>query len=116
MFYYHSGKSSLCQIILGDIRGAKIPYIENKGAACHTNANMMRDKRTYIPLRGDKNLVPPNVDTIYTQAMLDLLKGPVVLELPKTDRFSIMQFMDAHTSTITIIDCMSFEHWPRPDL
>ncbi len=62
-----------------------------------------------VPVLADaaaKDVVTPNVDTIYTQAMIDLLNDAVVLKLPKTDRFSIMQFMDAYTSTITIIDCM----------
>ncbi|MBR3927918.1 MAG: DUF1254 domain-containing protein [Clostridia bacterium] len=66
-----------------------------------------------VPVLADasaKDVVTPNVDTIYTQAMIDLLKDAVVLKLPKTDRFSIMQFMDAYTSTITIIDCMTFEN------
>ena len=66
-----------------------------------------------VPVLADaaaKDVVTPNVDTIYTQAMIDLYQDAVVLKLPKTDRFSIMQFMDAYTSTITIIDCMSFEN------
>lgn len=63
-----------------------------------------------VPVLADhtaKDVVTPNVDTIYTQAMIDLYQDAVVLELPRTDRFSIMQFMDAYTSTITIIDCMT---------
>ena len=66
-----------------------------------------------VPVLADaaaKDVVTPNVDTIYTQAMIDLLQDAVVLKLPRTDRFSIMQFMDAYTSTITIIDCMDFEN------
>ena len=65
-----------------------------------------------VPVLADasaKDVVTPNVDTIYTQAMIDLLQDAVVLKLPKTDRFSIMQFMDAYTSTITIIDCMKLD-------
>lgn len=66
-----------------------------------------------VPVLADaaaKDVVTPNVDTIYTQAMIDLLQDAVVLRLPKTDRFTIMQFMDAYSSTITIIDCMEFEN------
>lgn len=65
-----------------------------------------------VPVLADasaKDVVTPNVDTIYTQAMIDLYQDAVVLKLPKTDRFSIMQFMDAYTSTITIIDCMDLK-------
>lgn len=53
-----------------------------------------------------KDVVTPNVDTLYTQAFLDLYQDAVIMELPRSDRFSIMQFMDAYTNTIAIIDCM----------
>lgn len=54
-----------------------------------------------------KDVVTPNVDTLYTQAFLDLTRDAVIISLPRTDRFCIMQFMDAYTNTITIIDCMT---------
>ena len=52
-----------------------------------------------VPVLADasaKDVVTPNVDTIYTQAMIDLLQDAVVLQLPKTDRFTIMQIGRAH--------------------
>ena len=56
------------------------------------------------------DVVTPNVDTIYTQAFLDLHQDAVIIELPKTDRFCTMQFLDAYTNTITVIDCMTFKN------
>jgi len=85
--------------------------VTNTEAASWTQAPI--NQLVKVPVLADaaaKDVVTPNVDTIYTQAMIDLLQDAVVLKLPRTDRFSIMQFMDAYTSTITIIDCMAFEN------
>lgn len=39
--------------------------------------------------------VRPNVDTLYTQAWLDLDAGPWVFEVPASQRYLLMQFLDA---------------------
>jgi len=65
----------------------------------------------HIPVLADasaKDIVLPNVDTIYSQAFLDLSETAVIVELPKTDRFCIMQFMDAWSNTIGMVECMDF--------
>ncbi len=46
-----------------------------------------------------KFVVTPNVDTVYTQAWLDLSKEPMLFTLPKTDRFLNAQILDAWTNT-----------------
>jgi len=51
----------------------------------------------------DKFVVTPNVDTIYSQAWLDLSKGDLVLHLPKTDRFYTVQLLDAWTDTQAVL-------------
>ena len=56
----------------------------------------------------NKDVVLPNVDTIYTQSFLDLSETAVILELPKTDRFCIMQLLDAYSNTFGMIRCMDF--------
>lgn len=56
-----------------------------------------------------KNVVTPNVDTIYSQMILDLSEDAVILELPKTDRFCTAQLLDAYTNCVTIIDASEFE-------
>lgn len=56
-----------------------------------------------------RDIVTPNVDTIYTQVFMDLSDDALIMELPRTDRFALMQFMDAYTNTVTTIDCMKHE-------
>ncbi|MGD6777704.1 DUF1254 domain-containing protein [Sutcliffiella horikoshii] len=52
----------------------------------------------------DKDVVSPNVDTIYSIAWLDLKRGPVVLNVPDTnDRYYVMQLMDAWTNNFASI-------------
>ena len=41
-----------------------------------------------------RTVVTPNVDTIYSQVWYDLSEGPMVYELPKTDRFCKVQVLD----------------------
>lgn len=65
----------------------------------------------HVPVLADataKDIVLPNVDTIYSQAFLDLSETAVIVELPRTDRFCIMQLMDAYSNTIRMIECMNF--------
>jgi hypothetical protein len=42
-----------------------------------------------------RDIVRPNFDTLYSAAFLDLSAGPLVLTLPKTDRYHVFQMMDA---------------------
>ena len=51
-----------------------------------------------------KSVVTMNVDTCYTQIMLDLKDEPIILTLPETDRFMEMQIMDAWSNTTTVLD------------
>ncbi len=57
-----------------------------------------------------KSVVTPNVDTIYSQMILDLSEDAVILELPETDRFCTAQLLDAYTNTIAVIDAAEFEN------
>jgi len=50
-----------------------------------------------------RNVVTPNVDTIYTQAWLDLGDEPIVYVMPKADRFFKVQVMDAWSNTVTVL-------------
>ena len=51
-----------------------------------------------------KNVVSPNVDTIYSQVWYDLGEEPMVYVLPETDRFRKVQVLDAWTNTIAVLD------------
>ena len=47
-----------------------------------------------------KEVVTPNVDTNYTQVMMDLSGDALVLRLPHTDRFCLAQILDAWSNCI----------------
>jgi len=46
-----------------------------------------------------RDVVRPNVDTLYTSAFIDMAQGPWVFEMPpNTQRYELMPFMDAWTN------------------
>lgn len=45
-----------------------------------------------------REIVRPNVDTLYSLAWLDLNSEALVFELPATERYNVMQFLDAWTN------------------
>ena len=47
-----------------------------------------------------KDVVTPNVDTNYSQVMMDLTDDALVLRLPHTDRFCLAQILDAWSNCI----------------
>lgn len=51
-----------------------------------------------------KTIVTPNVDTLYSQAWLDISAEPVIYVMPKADRFFRMQILDAWTNTAAVLD------------
>ena len=52
----------------------------------------------------NKSVVTMNVDTLYTQVIVDVKDEPVILTLPETDRFMEMQVMDAWSNTTAVLD------------
>ncbi|MCR5097843.1 MAG: DUF1254 domain-containing protein [Lachnospiraceae bacterium] len=52
----------------------------------------------------NKSVVTMNVDTLYTQIIVDLKNEPMILTLPQTDRFMEMQIMDAWSNTTAVVD------------
>ncbi len=51
-----------------------------------------------------KDIVRPNVDTLYSFAWLDLAHGPLILSVPDTKgRYYLMEFMDAWTNVCASI-------------
>ena len=51
-----------------------------------------------------RNVVTPNVDTIFSQVWYDLREEPMIYELPETDRFCKVQVLDAWTNTAAVLD------------
>jgi hypothetical protein len=53
----------------------------------------------HFPDAGFREVVRPNVDTLYTSAFIDMAKGPWVFEMPaNSQRYEVMPFMDAWTN------------------
>lgn len=94
-------------LVLMDVTAEKVTNTE---VATYTQAPT--NQFVHVPAFADanaKDIVLPNVDTLYSQAFLDLSKTAVIMELPKTDRFCIMQAMDAYSNTVEIMECMNLE-------
>lgn len=51
-----------------------------------------------------RTVVTPNVDTVYSQAWLDIADEPMVYVVPQTDRFFNVQVLDAWTNTAAVLD------------
>ncbi len=91
-------------LVLMDVTKEKTTNTE---VATYTQAPI--NQFVHVPAFADanaKDIVLPNVDTLYSQAFLDLSESPVIMEMPKTDRYCIMQLMDAFTNTVEIVECM----------
>lgn len=50
-----------------------------------------------------KTVVKPNVDTYYSSAWLDLQEEPQVLSMPATERYYLLQLMDAYSNVFSAL-------------
>ncbi len=48
-----------------------------------------------------RTVVKPNVDTYYSSAWLDLEKEPLVMSMPATERYYLLQLMDAYSNVFS---------------
>ena len=60
-------------------------------------------------------VVTPNVDTIYTQAFLDVGAEPMLYGVPQTDRFFNVQVLDAWTNTVAVLEAPGLYAITRSD-
>ncbi len=56
-----------------------------------------------FPEAGFRDIVRPNVDTLYSIAWLDLAGAGLLFEVPATERYYVMQFMDGWTNVYASI-------------
>jgi len=69
----------------------------SQGATGGRENHLQRVRR--FPDADFRGVVRPNVDTLYTNAFIDMAQGPWVFELPANDqRYTVMPFMDAWTN------------------
>ncbi|WP_327139151.1 DUF1254 domain-containing protein [Nocardia sp. NBC_01327] len=59
------------------------------------------DHADALPTAADRSVVRLNLDTLYSQAWLDVKNEPMVIQIPQMDsgRYWLMQFMDAWSNT-----------------
>ena len=60
-------------------------------------------------------VVTPNVDTIYTQAFLDVGSEPMLYGVPQTNRFFNVQVLDAWTNTAAVLEAPGLYAITRSD-
>lgn len=74
--------------------------------SCTFGADINTFKHVFeLPDPDFKAVVRPNVDTLYSSAMLDLSESPVILTLPEvTDRYVLMALLDAWSNNFAGID------------
>ncbi|MCE4538860.1 DUF1254 domain-containing protein [Pelomonas sp. P7] len=66
-------------------------------------ANVLHRMRQF-PDAGFKEVVRPNVDTLYTSAFIDTARGPCLFEMPaNAERYEVMPFMDAWTNVFATL-------------
>ncbi len=68
-----------------------------------TPVNTFRHRRT-IPDAASADAPAPNADFLYSQAWLDLSKGPVILTVPETKgRYYLLALLDSYTNVVASI-------------
>lgn len=75
--------------------------VEADGAG-HAPVNQLIHSQK-LATSNSKMVVSPNVDTVYTQAWVDLEEQPMVFVKPETDRFYQVQVLDAWTNTPAVL-------------
>ena len=80
--------------------------------SCTFGADINTFKHVFdLPDTDFKAVVRPNVDTLYSSAMLDLSESPVILTLPEvSDRYVLMALLDAWSNNFAGIDTSEATH------
>lgn len=72
-------------------------------------ANRLVHMRTF-PDADFREFVRPNVDTLYTQAWLDMEDGPWVFDVPASQRYLLMQFLDGWSNVFASLGTRTLGH------
>lgn len=83
-----------------------------RAGAVQTIAPANRLKRVRVfPDAAFRDVVRPNVDTLYTSAFIDMADGPFVFEMPaQSQRYELMQFTDAWTNVFAATGTRTLGH------
>jgi len=76
-------------------------YAEPTGRLTQAPLNQFSHAKEFTPVEF-KAVVRPNVDTLYSPAMLDLGPEPIVLALPATDRYFMMPMLSLWTDVFAV--------------
>lgn len=92
----------LFPLVLMDATKTSATNVEEPDGAGHAPVNQLIHSQS---LANDefKMVVTPNVDTLYTQAWVDLSEEPMIYRMPKSDRFFNVQILDAWTNTSDVL-------------
>lgn len=85
-------------LVLMDLTMKSATNTETADLAGHAPVNQLINSQN-LANADTRMVVTPNVDTVYTQAWLDLSAEPMIFVLPQTDRFCMTQVLDAWTNT-----------------
>ena len=76
------------------------PVVENNKYLTGLPFNLFKNEHSLT----SQAIISPNVDTLYSKAVIDLRDGDVQLFVPKMDRFYVLQFVDLYTRNFHYID------------
>ena len=89
-------------LVLTDATKTAATNTELPDHAGHAPVNQLIFSET-LATAATRVVVTPNVDTLYTQAWLDVAKEPMIYRMPTSDRFFNVQVLDAWTNTVTVL-------------
>jgi hypothetical protein len=83
-------------LVLMDTTRSLLTSVANAGSRKAPMNQFLHLRR--FPDSNYRDVVSPNVDTLYSSAWIDLLAEPVVLSVPAMNRYYVMQMLDAWTN------------------
>ncbi len=101
-------------LMMTDATKCSATNVEEADLAGHAPVNQFIHAQ-HLANADAKMVVTPNVDTIYTQAWMDISEEPMIYMMPKTDRFFKVQIMDAWTNTVAVLDAPGEYAFVSPD-